>query len=72
MLRPDLHASPTLLRETALPHLQDLVLATGHTVHLAALDGMVRLTAAWPGAHSGKAKNSSAMPSGSRKEIPLP
>jgi DNA-binding IclR family transcriptional regulator len=39
MWRLGLHASPTLLRETALPHLQDLVLETGHTVHLAVLDG---------------------------------
>src|SRR3954469_1986221 len=28
----------TTLREAALPHLQDLVTATGHTVHLAVLD----------------------------------
>lgn len=27
------------LRELALPHLQDLVTATGHTVHMAVLDG---------------------------------
>jgi DNA-binding IclR family transcriptional regulator len=32
-------APPTRLRETALPYLQDLVLATGHTAHLAVLDG---------------------------------
>lgn len=32
-------APPTSLREAALPHLQDLVIATGHTVHLAVLDG---------------------------------
>ncbi|WUH98326.1 IclR family transcriptional regulator [Spirillospora sp. NBC_00431] len=30
---------PAMLREVALPHLQDLVLTTGHTVHLAVLDG---------------------------------
>lgn len=29
----------TALREAALPHLQDLVAATGHTAHLAVLDG---------------------------------
>jgi DNA-binding IclR family transcriptional regulator len=39
MWRLGLLAPPTLLREAALPHLQDLVLATGHTVHLAVLDG---------------------------------
>ena len=43
MWRLGLHSSPTLLRETALPHLQDLVLETGHTVHLAVLDGMQAL-----------------------------
>ncbi|NEK86878.1 IclR family transcriptional regulator [Blastococcus saxobsidens] len=32
-------APPTALRELALPHLQDLVAGTGHTVHLAVLDG---------------------------------
>ncbi|MDD7964079.1 IclR family transcriptional regulator [Actinomycetospora lemnae] len=32
-------APPTSLREAALPHLQDLVVATGHTVHLAVLEG---------------------------------
>lgn len=32
-------APPTSLREAALPHLQDLVLSTGHTVHLAVLEG---------------------------------
>ena len=32
-------APPTSLREVALPHLQDLVLSTGHTVHLAVLEG---------------------------------
>lgn len=39
MWRLGLLAPPTRLRETALPYLQDLVLATGHTVHLAVLDG---------------------------------
>jgi DNA-binding IclR family transcriptional regulator len=39
MWRLGLLAPPTRLRETALPFLQDLVLATGHTVHLAVLDG---------------------------------
>ena len=29
----------TALREAALPHMQDLVAATGHTAHLAVLDG---------------------------------
>jgi DNA-binding IclR family transcriptional regulator len=37
--RLGLLAPPTELRELALPHLQDLVAATGHTVHLAVLDG---------------------------------
>jgi DNA-binding IclR family transcriptional regulator len=37
--RLGLLAPPTRLRETALPYLQDLVLASGHTVHLAVLDG---------------------------------
>jgi DNA-binding IclR family transcriptional regulator len=32
-------APQTALREIALPHLQDLVTVTGHTVHLAVLDG---------------------------------
>jgi DNA-binding IclR family transcriptional regulator len=32
-------APPTSLREAALPHLQDLVIGTGHTVHLAVLEG---------------------------------
>ena len=32
-------APPTSLREAALPHLQDLVIATGRTVHLAVLEG---------------------------------
>jgi DNA-binding IclR family transcriptional regulator len=32
-------APPTSLREAALPHLQDLVITTGHTVHLAVLEG---------------------------------
>jgi DNA-binding IclR family transcriptional regulator len=32
-------APPTVLREAALPRLQDLMAATGHTVHLAVLDG---------------------------------
>jgi DNA-binding IclR family transcriptional regulator len=36
--RLGLLAPPTRLRELALPHLQDLVAATGHTVHLAVLD----------------------------------
>lgn len=40
MWRLGLLAPPTTLREAALPHLQDLVIATGHTVHLAVLDGM--------------------------------
>lgn len=31
---------PTLMREAALPHLQDLVALTGHTAHLAVLDGI--------------------------------
>jgi len=39
MWRLGLLAPPTRLRETALPFLQDLVLATGHTAHLAVLDG---------------------------------
>lgn len=39
MWRLGLLAPPTRLRETALPYLQDLVLTTGHTVHLAVLDG---------------------------------
>ncbi|MGK5112236.1 MULTISPECIES: IclR family transcriptional regulator [unclassified Geodermatophilus] len=37
--RLGLLAPPTELRELAQPHLQDLVAATGHTVHLAVLDG---------------------------------
>ncbi len=37
--RLGLLAPATDLRELALPHLQDLVAATGHTVHLAVLDG---------------------------------
>ncbi|PVY98006.1 IclR family transcriptional regulator [Actinomycetospora cinnamomea] len=32
-------APPASLREAALPHLQDLVITTGRTVHLAVLDG---------------------------------
>jgi DNA-binding IclR family transcriptional regulator len=32
-------APQTAVREAALPHLQDLVTVTGHTVHLAVLDG---------------------------------
>jgi DNA-binding IclR family transcriptional regulator len=36
--RLGLLAPPTTLRELALPHLQDLVGATGHTVHLAVRD----------------------------------
>lgn len=39
MWRLGLLAPPTKLRELALPHLHDLVAATGHTVHLAVLDG---------------------------------
>jgi DNA-binding IclR family transcriptional regulator len=39
MWRLGLLAPATSLRELALPHLQDLVVATGHTVHLAVLDG---------------------------------
>ncbi|GAA1262561.1 IclR family transcriptional regulator [Pseudonocardia aurantiaca] len=39
MWRLGLLAPPTRLRETALPYLQDLVIATGHTAHLAVLDG---------------------------------
>jgi DNA-binding IclR family transcriptional regulator len=39
MWRLGLLAPATDLRELALPHLQDLVAATGHTVHLAVLDG---------------------------------
>ncbi len=39
MWRLGLLAPPTTLREAALPHLQDLVIATGQTVHLAVLDG---------------------------------
>lgn len=31
---------PTLMREAALPHLQDLVALTGHTAHVAVLDGI--------------------------------
>ena len=34
---------PTSMREGALPHLQDLVARTGHTVHLAVLDGEAAL-----------------------------
>ena len=34
---------PTSMREAALPHLQDLVGRTGHTVHLAVLDGHAAL-----------------------------
>ena len=37
--RLGLLAPPTDLRELAQPRLQDLVAATGHTVHLAVLDG---------------------------------
>jgi DNA-binding IclR family transcriptional regulator len=37
--RLGLLAPPTELRELALPYLQDLVGATGHTAHLAVLDG---------------------------------
>jgi DNA-binding IclR family transcriptional regulator len=36
-------SAPTSMREAALPHLQDLVAATGHTVHLAVLDGLAVL-----------------------------
>ncbi|WP_248963031.1 IclR family transcriptional regulator [Sphaerisporangium perillae] len=39
MWRLGLLARPTTLREAALPHLHDLVIRTGHTVHLAVLDG---------------------------------
>ena len=39
MWRLGLLAPPTDLRELAQPRLQDLVAATGHTVHLAVLDG---------------------------------
>ena len=39
MWRLGLLAPATDLRELALPHLQDLVAATGHTVHLAVVDG---------------------------------
>ena len=39
MWRLGLLTPATSLRELALPHLQDLVTATGHTVHLAVLDG---------------------------------
>lgn len=37
--RLGLLAPATDLRELAMPHLQDFVTATGHTVHLAVLDG---------------------------------
>jgi len=37
--RLGLLSAPTTLREVAQPHLQDLVAATGHTVHLAVLEG---------------------------------
>jgi len=36
-------APQTALREAALPHLQDLVTVTGHTVHMAVLDGPAAL-----------------------------
>ena len=36
-------APQTALREAALPHLQDLVTSTGHTVHMAVLDGPAAL-----------------------------
>ena len=39
MWRLGMLAPATSLRELALPHLQDLVVATGHTTHLAILDG---------------------------------
>lgn len=39
MWRLGLLAPPSDLRESAQPHMQDLVAATGHTVHLAVLDG---------------------------------
>ncbi|GAA3732403.1 IclR family transcriptional regulator [Salinactinospora qingdaonensis] len=39
MWRLGLLSPPTMLREAALPYLQDLVLSTGHTVHLAVRDG---------------------------------
>jgi DNA-binding IclR family transcriptional regulator len=31
---------PTMMREAALPHVQDLVSFTGHTAHVAVLDGL--------------------------------
>jgi DNA-binding IclR family transcriptional regulator len=31
---------PTMMREAALPHVQDLVSSTGHTAHVAVLDGL--------------------------------
>jgi DNA-binding IclR family transcriptional regulator len=37
--RLGLLSAPTTLREVAQPHLQDLVATTGHTVHLAVLEG---------------------------------
>src|SRR3712207_3817447 len=43
MWRLGLLAPVTSLRELALPHLQDLVVATGHTVHIAVLDGAAAL-----------------------------
>jgi len=43
MWRLGLLSRPTSMREAALPHLQDLVARTGHTVHLAVLDGHAAL-----------------------------
>ena len=43
MWRLGLLAPANDLRELAMPHLQDLVAATGHTVHLAVLDGAAAL-----------------------------
>lgn len=39
MWRLGLLSPPTMLREVALPSLQDLVMSTGHTVHLAVREG---------------------------------
>lgn len=43
MWRLGLLTRPTSMREAALPHLQDLVARTGHTVHLAVPDGHAAL-----------------------------
>lgn len=43
MWRLGLLTRPTSIREAALPHLQDLVARTGHTVHLAVPDGHAAL-----------------------------